>query len=76
MSEALARRFGLVGTVVFTRIPSSACLIATAFRLGLEWALGLELVCSALFAGGAVDLHQAAPAGRPHTGLAGLPRPD
>jgi predicted MFS family arabinose efflux permease len=34
--------------MVFTHIPASLCLIAAAFAPGLEWALGLLLVRSAL----------------------------
>jgi MFS family permease len=44
----VARRIGLVNTMVFTHIPASLCLIAAAFAPGLEWALGLLLVRSAL----------------------------
>jgi MFS family permease len=47
-APAVARRFGLVNTMVFTHIPSSLCLIAAAFSPGLEWALGLLLARSAL----------------------------
>lgn len=44
----LARRIGLVNTMVFTHVPSSACLIAAAFATSLDTALGLLLVRSLL----------------------------
>ena len=44
----LARRIGLVNTMVFTHIPSSICLIAVAFCSNLTVALVLLLVRSAL----------------------------
>jgi MFS family permease len=44
----IAKRFGLVNTMVFTHIPSSLCLIAAAFSPNLSVALGLLLVRSAL----------------------------
>jgi MFS family permease len=44
----LARRFGLVNTMVFTHIPSSICLIAAAFVPNLVAVLALLLVRSAL----------------------------
>jgi predicted MFS family arabinose efflux permease len=44
----VARRIGLVNTMVFTHIPASLCLIAAAFAPSLGWALGLLLVRSAL----------------------------
>lgn len=44
----VARRFGLLNTMVFTHIPSSLALIAAAFAPRLEIALGLLLVRSAL----------------------------
>lgn len=40
----VARRFGLLNTMVFTHIPSSLALIAAAFAPRLELALGLLLV--------------------------------
>jgi predicted MFS family arabinose efflux permease len=40
----LAKRIGLVNTMVFTHIPASLCLICAAFVPHLEWALGLLLV--------------------------------
>jgi MFS family permease len=39
----LARRFGLVNTMVFTHIPASLCLIAAAFSTDVRLALGLLL---------------------------------
>jgi MFS family permease len=47
-APAVARRTGLVNTMVFTHIPASLCLIAAAFSPGLGWALGLLLARSAL----------------------------
>jgi MFS family permease len=44
----LARRIGLVNTMVYTHIPSSLCLIAAALVPDLQTALGLLLVRSAL----------------------------
>ena len=44
----LARRFGLVNTMVFTHIPSSIFLIAAAFSSNLYVAFGLLLLRSAL----------------------------
>jgi MFS family permease len=44
----LAKRIGLVNTMVFTHIPSSLCLIAVAFSSDLTIVLGLLLVRSAL----------------------------
>jgi MFS family permease len=44
----LARRIGLVNTMVFTHIPANLCLVAAALAPGLELALGLLLVRSAL----------------------------
>jgi MFS family permease len=44
----LARRIGLVNTMVFTHIPSSLCLIAVAFSSNLTVVLILLLVRSAL----------------------------
>src|SRR4030081_63474 len=44
----LARRIGLINTIVFTHIPSSVCLIAAAFSSDLTVVLGLLLVRSAL----------------------------
>jgi len=47
-APALARRVGLVNTMVFTHIPSSLCLIGAAFAPSLELALGLLLARSLL----------------------------
>jgi MFS family permease len=44
----LAGRIGLINTMVYTHIPSSLCLIAAMFAPGIEWALGLLLLRSAL----------------------------
>lgn len=44
----VARRFGLLNTMVFTHIPSSLALIAAAFAVRLELALGLLLLRAAL----------------------------
>jgi MFS family permease len=44
----LARRIGLINTMVFTHIPSSLCLIGAALAPTLELALGLLLARSAL----------------------------
>jgi MFS family permease len=44
----LARRIGLVNTMVFTHIPSSICLIAVAFSSNLTAVLILLLIRSAL----------------------------
>ena len=40
----LAKRIGLVNTMVFTHIPASMCLIAAAFCTNVYWALGLLLM--------------------------------
>jgi MFS family permease len=48
VAAQLARRFGLVNTMVFTHIPSSLCLIAAAFSPNLAIVLTLLLVRSAL----------------------------
>ena len=47
-APALARRIGLVNTMVFTHIPASLCLIGAACASSLEVALGLLLVRSLL----------------------------
>jgi MFS family permease len=47
-APALARRIGLVNTMVFTHIPASLCLIAAAFASGLDVVMGLLLLRSAL----------------------------
>ena len=44
----LARRIGLINTMVFTHIPASLCLIGAAFASSLEIVLGLLLVRSLL----------------------------
>jgi MFS family permease len=44
----LARRIGLVNTMVFTHVPASLCLIAAAFAPSMEIALGLLLLRSLL----------------------------
>ena len=44
----LAKRIGLVNTMVFTHIPSSICLIAVAFSSNLTVVLALLLVRAAL----------------------------
>jgi MFS family permease len=44
----VAKRFGLLNTMVFTHIPSSLCLMAAAFAPSLPIALGLLLARSAL----------------------------
>ncbi|WP_198369653.1 MFS transporter [Roseomonas rosulenta] len=44
----LARRIGLVNTMVFTHIPSSLCLIAAMLAPDLWWALGLLLLRAGL----------------------------
>jgi MFS family permease len=48
VAARLAKRFGLVNTMVFTHIPSSLCLIAAAFSPNLTIVLTLLLVRSAL----------------------------
>jgi len=47
-APALAKRIGLINTMVFTHIPSSLCLIGAAFASSLELSLGLLLVRSLL----------------------------
>jgi len=44
----IASRFGLINTMVFTHLPSSALLIAVAFAPNLGWAIALLLLRSAL----------------------------
>lgn len=44
----VARRIGLLNTMVFTHIPANLCLILAALAPRLEWALALLLVRSAL----------------------------
>jgi MFS family permease len=48
MAPILARRIGLVNTMVFTHIPSSLCLIGAALAPNIQLALGLLLARSAL----------------------------
>ena len=43
-APVLAKRIGLVNTMVFTHIPASLCLIAAAFSTDIRWALGFLLV--------------------------------
>ena len=44
----LAKRIGLINTMVFTHIPASLCLVAAAFASNVNVALGLLLARSAL----------------------------
>lgn len=44
----VARRFGLLNTMVFTHIPASLCLVAAALSASLPWVLGLMFVRAAL----------------------------
>ena len=48
LSPWLARRIGLLNTMVFTHIPANACLILAAFAPSLPLALGLLLARSAM----------------------------
>jgi MFS family permease len=48
LAARLAKRIGLVNTMVFTHIPSSLCLIFAAFSSSLPIALGFLLIRSAL----------------------------
>jgi MFS family permease len=66
----LARRIGLINTMVFTHLPANFCLIAAAFAPTLQMALGLLLVRSALSqmdvpARGAYVMSVVTPAERP-----------
>jgi MFS family permease len=66
----LARRIGLINTMVFTHLPANFCLIAAAFAPSLELALALLLVRSALSqmdvpARGAYVMSVVTPAERP-----------
>lgn len=47
-APVVAKRFGLLNTMVFTHIPSSLCLVAAALAPSLPMALGLLLARSAL----------------------------
>ncbi len=44
----IARRIGLVNTMVFTHLPSSLCLVAIPFMPDLAWVIALLFVRSAL----------------------------
>ena len=44
----IADRFGLVNTMVFTHIPANVCLILIPFVPGVEWAIVLLFIRSAL----------------------------
>jgi predicted MFS family arabinose efflux permease len=48
LAPRLARRIGLLNTMVFTHIPASLCLIAAAFATSLDAVLGLLLIRSLL----------------------------
>jgi MFS family permease len=48
VAAGIAKRIGLVNTMVFTHIPSSLFLVAAAFSSNLYMALGLLLLRSAL----------------------------
>jgi MFS family permease len=48
VAPRLAKRIGLLNTMVFTHIPASLCLIAAAFAGSVEVALGLLLLRSLL----------------------------
>jgi len=48
VAARIARRFGLINTMVYTHIPSSLCLIVAAFVPSMPVALGLLLVRAAL----------------------------
>jgi MFS family permease len=70
LAPVLARKIGLVNTMVFTHIPASLCLIAAALAPTLELALGLLLARSALSqmdvpARGAYVMSVVTPAERP-----------
>jgi MFS family permease len=47
-APAVARRIGLINTMVFSHIPASLCLIGAAFASSVDLALGLLLARSAL----------------------------
>jgi predicted MFS family arabinose efflux permease len=44
----IARRIGLINTMVFTHLPSSICLVLVPFMPSLGWAIALLLIRSAL----------------------------
>ena len=48
VAARVARRIGLVNTMVFTHLPANLCLIGAAFAPTLAWALALLLVRAAL----------------------------
>lgn len=48
VAPLLAKRIGLLNTMVFTHIPANLCLIGAAFVPGLETALGLLLLRASL----------------------------
>ena len=48
IAPRLARRIGLLNTMVFTHIPASLCLIAAAFATRLDVVLGLLLIRAVL----------------------------
>ncbi|MBV8029961.1 MAG: MFS transporter [Betaproteobacteria bacterium] len=48
LAPILARRIGLINTMVYTHIPASVCLIAAAFTTDMHLALALLLARSAL----------------------------
>lgn len=47
-APAVAQRFGLLNTMVFTHIPANLCLVFAALSAEVEWALALLFVRSAL----------------------------
>jgi MFS family permease len=47
-AAALARRFGLINTMVFTHLPSNVLLILVPLMPTLEWAVGVFLLRSAI----------------------------
>ena len=48
VAARIARRFGLVNTMVFTHLPSSLCLVAIPFAPSLGFVIALLLIRSAL----------------------------
>jgi MFS family permease len=70
LAAPLAKRIGMVNTMVFTHIPSSACLVGAAFAANLNLALALLLARAALSqmdvpARGAFVMSVVTPAERP-----------
>jgi MFS family permease len=70
LAAPLAKRIGMVNTMVFTHIPSSLCLIGAAFAPSVHWALALLLGRSLLSqmdvpARGAFVMSVVTPAERP-----------